>query len=68
MRKSNKQLETTIRILHEEWALDQGLRPKHQATSIQRQAESLKHVPRYVGSDYKATSVKRQALTEIPSN
>jgi len=68
MRKSNKQLETTIRILHEEWALNQGLRPKHQAASIKRQAASLKHVPRYVGSDYKATSVKRQALLEIPHN
>ena len=68
MRKSNKQLETTIRILHEEWALKQGLRPKHQAASIKRQAASLKHVPRYVGSDYKATSVKRQALLEIPHN
>ena len=61
-------METKIRILHEEWALNQGLRPKHQAASIKRQAASLKHVPRYVGSDYKATSVKRQALKEIPSN
>ena len=68
MRKSNKQLETTIRILHEEWALNQGLRPKHQAASIKRQAASLKHVPRYVASDYNATSLERQALTEIPSN
>ena len=61
-------LETMIRILHEEWALNQGLRPKHQATSIKRQAASLKHVPRYVASDYKATSIKRQALKEIPQN
>jgi hypothetical protein len=61
-------METTIRILHEEWALNQGLRPKRQATSIKRQAASLKHIPRYVGSDYKATSVKRQALLEIPHN
>ena len=61
-------LETTIRILHEEWALDQGLRDKRQAASIRRQAASLKHVPRYVASDYKAISVKRQALTEIPHN
>ena len=68
MRKSNKQLETTIRILHEEWALNQGLRPKHQAASIKRQAASLKHLPRYQASDYKATSIKRQALTKIPSN
>jgi len=68
MRKSNKQLETTIRILHEEWALNQGLRPKHQAASIKRQAASLKHVPRYQASDYNATSLERQALTEIPSN
>ena len=68
MRKSNKQLETTIRILHEEWALNQGLRPKHQAASIKRQAASLKHVPRYQASDYNATSPERQALTEIPSN
>jgi len=68
MRKSNKQLETTIRILHEEWALNQGLRPKHQAASIKRQAASLKHLPRYQASDYNATSPERQALTEIPSN
>jgi len=68
MRKSNKQLETTIRILHEEWALNQGLRPKHQAASIKRQAASLKHLPRYQASDYNATSLERQALTEIPSN
>ena len=65
---SSSKLETIIQILHEEWALNQGLRPKHQATSIKRQAASLKHVPRYVGSDYKATSIKRQALTEIPPN
>ena len=65
---TSSKLETTIRILHEEWALNQGLRPKHQAASIKRQAASLKHVPRYVSSDYKATSVKRQALTEIPYN
>ena len=65
---TSSKLETTIRILHEEWALDQGLRSKRQATSIKRQAASLKHVPRYVSSDYKATSVKRQALLEIPHN
>jgi len=67
MRKSNKQLETTIRILHEEWALKQGLRPKHQATSIKRQAASV-DAEIYNDSDYKATSLKRQALTEIPPN
>ena len=67
MRKSNKQLETTIRILHEEWALKQGLRPKHQATSIKRQAASV-NAEIYNDSDYKATSLKRQALTEIPPN
>ena len=65
---TSSKLETTIRILHEEWALNQGLRSKRQATSIKRQAASLKHVPRYVASDYKATSVKRQALLEIPNN
>ena len=67
MRKSNKQLETTIRILHEEWALKQGLRSKHQATSIKRQAASV-DAEIYNDSDYKATSLKRQALTEIPPN
>ena len=67
MRKSNKQLETTIRILHEEWALNQGLRSERQATSIKRQAASV-DAEIYNDSDYKATSVKRQALTEIPSN
>ena len=38
---TSSKLETTIRILHEEWALKQGMRPKHQATSIKRQAASL---------------------------
>ena len=67
MRKSNKQLETIIRILHEEWALNQGLRDKRQAASIKRQAASV-DVEIYNDSDYKATSIKRQALTEIPHN
>ena len=65
---TSSKLETTIRILHEEWALKQGLRPKHQAASIKRQAASLKHLPRYQASDYNATSLERQALTEIPYN
>ena len=60
-------METTIRILHEEWALDQGLRDKRQAASIKRQAASV-DAEIYNDSDYKATSIKRQALTEIPSN
>ena len=64
---SSSKLETTIRILHEEWALKQGLRPKHQAASIKRQAASV-DAEIYNDSDYKATSIKRQALTEIPSN
>ena len=34
---SSSKLETTIRILHEEWALKQGLRLKHQAASIKHQ-------------------------------
>ena len=38
---SSSKLETRIRILHEEWALKQGLRPKHQAASIKRQAASV---------------------------
>jgi hypothetical protein len=48
-------LETTIRILHEEWALKQGLRPKHQAASIKRQAASV-DAEIYNDSDYQATS------------
>jgi hypothetical protein len=60
-------METTIRILHEEWALNQGLRSKQQAASIKRQAASL-NVEIYNDSDYKATSLKRQALKEIPPN
>ena len=60
-------METTIRILHEEWALNQGLRDKRQAASIKRQAASL-NVEIYNDSDYKATSLKRQALKEIPPN
>ena len=65
---TSSKLETIIRILHEEWALNQGLRSERQATSIKRQAASLKHVPKYVASDYQATSIKRQALLEIPNN
>ena len=68
MRKKNNYLDTVIRILHEEWALNQGYRTKQQAPSIKQQAASLKHLPRYVASDYKATSIKRQALKEIPPN
>ena len=67
-RSGDRDLMTTIKILHEEWALNQGYRDKRQAPSIKRQAASLKHVPRYVASDYKATSIKRQALKEIPQN
>jgi hypothetical protein len=65
---TSSKLETTIRILHEEWALNQGLRPKHQAASIKRQAASVQHLPRYQASDYNATSPERQALTDIPYN
>ena len=60
-------LETTIRILHEEWALNQGLRSKRQAPSIKHQAASV-DTEIYNDSDYRATSIKRQALTEIPHN
>lgn len=65
---TSSKLETTIRILHEEWALNQGLRDKRQAASIKRQAASLKHLPRYQASDYVAQTEERQALTEIPYN
>ena len=61
-------METTIRILHEEWALNQGLRSKRQAASIKRQAASLKHLPRYQASDYVAQTEERQAMTDIPYN
>ena len=57
-RSGDRDQMTIIKILHEEWALNQGLRDKRQAASIKRQAASLKHVPRYVASDYKATSIK----------
>ena len=66
---SNKQ-QAVIQILHKEWALDQGyLVPsnKRQATSIKRQAASV-DVEIYNDTDYKATSIKRQALKEIPDN
>jgi hypothetical protein len=64
---TSSKLETTIRILHEEWALKQGLRSKQQAASIKRQAASV-DAEIYKESDYRATSIKRQALTEIPHN
>ena len=67
-RSGDRDQMTIIKILHEEWALNQGYRDKRQASSIKRQAASLKHVPRYQASDYKATSIKRQALVEIPYN
>ena len=66
---SNKQ-QAVIQILHKEWALKQGyLTPssKRQATSIKRQAASV-DVEIYNDTDYKATSIKRQALKEIPDN
>ena len=62
--------EAVIQILHKEWALEQGyLIPssKRQAASIKRQAASV-DVEIYNDTDYKATSIKRQALTEIPDN
>jgi len=37
-RSGDRDLMTTIKILHEEWALNQGLRSERQATSIKRQA------------------------------
>ena len=60
-RSGDRDQMTTIKILHEEWALNQGYRDKRQAPSIKRQAASLKHVPRYQASDYKVSSFKRQA-------
>ena len=66
---SDKQ-QAVIQILHKEWALEQGyLIPsnKRQATSIKRQAASV-NVEIYNDTDYKATSIKRQALKEIPDN
>jgi hypothetical protein len=76
---SDKQ-QAVIQILHKEWALEQGyLVPsnKRQAASIKRQAASV-NAEIYNDSDYKATSsegssenlrsIKRQALTKIPSN
>ena len=48
-------METTIRILHKEWALEQGyLTPssKRQAASIKRQAASI-DVEIYNDTDYK---------------
>ena len=70
MRKKNQLIETTIHKLHQLWRLEAGyLIPsnKRQATSIKRQAASL-NVEVYNDSDYKATSLKRQALKEIPPN
>ena len=66
---SDKQ-QAVIQILHKEWALEQGyLIPsnKRQAASIKRQAASV-NAEIYNDTDYKATSIKRQALTEIPDN
>ena len=67
-RSGDRDQMTIIKILHEEWALNQGLRPKHQAASIKRQAASLKHLPRYQASDYVAQTEERQAMTIIPYN
>ena len=70
MRKRNQSIETTIHKLHQLWRLETGyLIPsnKRQAASIKRQAASL-NVEVYNESDYKATSLKRQALKDIPPN
>ena len=66
---SSKQ-QAVIQILHKEWALEQGyLIPsnKRQAASIKLQAASV-NAEIYNDTDYKATSIKRQALKEIPDN
>ena len=70
MRPKNKSIETTIHKLHQLWRLEAGyLIPsnKRQAASIKRQAASL-NVEVYNESDYKASSIKRQALKKIPPN
>ena len=62
--------QAVIQILHKEWALNQGyLIPsnKHQAASIKLQAASV-DAEIYNDTDYRATSIKRQALKEIPDN
>ena len=62
--------QAVIQILHKEWALKQGyLVPsnKGQAASIKLQAASV-NAEIYNDTDYKATSIKRQALKEIPDN
>jgi hypothetical protein len=67
---SVKEMMTAIEKLHAEWALDNGyLVPsdKHQAASIKQEAADL-NAEVYTGSDYRATSIKRQALTKIPHN
>jgi hypothetical protein len=54
-KKRNKQLERLILKIHEAWAYDNG---------YQQQAPSNKlrqNVARYNATDYKASSVKRQA-------
>ena len=66
---SDKQ-QAVIQILHKEWALEQGyLVPssKRQAASIKLQAANV-NAEIYNDTDYKATSIKRQALKEIPDN
>ena len=67
---SVKEMMTAIEKLHAEWALDNGyLVPsdKHQAASIKQEAADL-NAEVYTGSDYRATSIKRQALIKIPHN
>ena len=62
--------QAVIQILHKEWALNQGyLIPssKRQAASIKLQAASV-DAEIYNDTDYRATSIKRQALKEIPDN
>jgi hypothetical protein len=54
-KKKNKQLETLIKIIHEAWAYDNGYRaqaPRHKLRQ---------NVARYNATDYKVSSVKRQA-------
>ena len=59
--RKNMNQKTVIKILHEEWALNQGLRPKHQAPSSDKNSEQLKN-PWVRGSSFKPQATSSRIL------
>jgi hypothetical protein len=54
-RKSNKRQATLIKMLHEAWAYENGYQSQAPSNKLRQ------NVARYNATDYKVSSVKRQA-------